>query len=155
MNHVSIQHVIKSTDHIHFFFHLASLAVHCNIRNKKKDRFQQNCKHEFGSYKSLVPPKANIPPWRSAWSILTQQMFKLRLQHSLLLHLWPSRNLHVCLTPISFTSRLVEYKISTIYRPNKNSAHQFIPFFPPIYRNKNPSTKIIASHESLFDSASH
>ena len=41
-------------------------------------------------------------------------------------------------------------KISTIYSPNKNSAHQFIPFFPPIYRNKNPSTKIIASHESRF-----
>ena len=45
-------------------------------------------------------------------------------------------------------------KISTIYSPNKNSAHQFIPFFPPIYRNKNPSTKIIASHESRFHSAS-
>ena len=57
----SIQHRIKSTDHIHFF-HLVSLAVHCSIRNKKKDRFQQNYKHKFGSCKSLVPPKANIPP---------------------------------------------------------------------------------------------
>jgi len=90
-------------------FHLASLVVHCSIRNKKNDRFQQNCKHKFGSCKSLVPPKANIPPWRFAQSILTQQMLKLRLQHRLLLHLWPSRNLHVCLTPISFTSTTMLY----------------------------------------------
>ena len=46
MNHVSIQHGIKSTDHIHLFS--SSIVI-----NKKKDRFQQD---KFGSCKSLVPP---------------------------------------------------------------------------------------------------
>jgi hypothetical protein len=39
-----------------------------------------------------------------------------------------------------------------MHSPYKNSAHQFIPFFPPIYQNKNSITKIIALHESRFHS---